>query len=130
MLVLRTELVTQWLDSLGRFLSIEDDRPPLLTKSGRTSRRVRPVIGRIGGGKTKPSCIVDVATFQSLTTKDDLGAPVAKSDIARYDMVICDECPPCPCSSVCTRRGSERTCDSATRWWAPARQRVNKGFAI
>lgn len=91
-LVPRAELVAQWLSKLEQFLSIEDNRAPLPTKSGRPSKRVRPVIGRIGGGKSKPSGIVDVATFQSLTTKDDLGAPVAKELVGEYDMVICDEC--------------------------------------
>lgn len=91
-LVPKAVLIGQWIEKLGIFLSIEDDRPPLLTKSGRPSRRARPVIGRIGGGKTKPSGIVDVATYQSLITKDDLGAPVAKSLVKEYDLVICDEC--------------------------------------
>lgn len=91
-LVPGVELVSQWVSSLGQFLCVEDDRPPLLTKSGKPSKRKRPVIGRIGGGKTKASGIVDVATFQSLISKDDLGAPVAKSLVAEYDMVICDEC--------------------------------------
>ncbi len=91
-LVPRAELVSQWVERLGQFLAIEDDRPVLLTKSGRPSKRKRPVIGRIGGGKTKVSGIVDIATFQSLTTKDELGAPVAKPMVAEYDMVICDEC--------------------------------------
>lgn len=91
-LVPRAELVSQWLDSMARFLAIQDDRPPLLTKSGRPSKRVRPLIGSIGGGKTKPSGIVDIATYQSLTTKDYLGTPVAKPVVAEYDMVICDEC--------------------------------------
>ena len=91
-LVPRAELVAQWVEKLNRFVAIEDDRPPLLTKSGRPSKRTRPVIGRIGGGQTKVSGIVDVATYQSLTTKDDLGAPVAKPLVADYDMVFCDEC--------------------------------------
>lgn len=91
-LVPRAELVGQWVERLGRFVAIEDDRPPLLTKSGRPSKRTRPVIGRIGGGKTKVSGIVDVATYQSLTTTDDLGAPVVKPLVEDYDMVICDEC--------------------------------------
>ncbi len=91
-LVPRAELVAQWVEKLDRFVAIEDDRPPLLTKSGRPSKRTRPVIGRIGGGQTKVSGIVDVATYQSLTTKDDLGAPVAKPLVVDYDMVFCDEC--------------------------------------
>lgn len=91
-LVPKSVLVGQWVEKLEAFLSIEDDRPPLLTKTGRPSRRRRPVIGRIGGGKTKPSGIVDVATYQSLIAKDDLGAPIAKPLAGEYDLVICDEC--------------------------------------
>lgn len=91
-LVPGVELITQWLGSLERFLDIEDDRPPLLTKSGRLSKKKRPVIGRVGGGRTRMSGIVDVATFQSLIAKDDLDAPVVKPLVAEYDMVICDEC--------------------------------------
>lgn len=59
-------LVSQWLERLGEFLQIVDDRPPLLTKPGRPSKRLRLVIGQIGGGKNKPSGLVDVATYQSL----------------------------------------------------------------
>ncbi len=91
-LVPRAELVDQWVESLDQFLVIEDNRPAPLTKLGKPSRRKRPVIGRIGGGRTKVSGMVDVATFQSLTTKDELGAPIVKSLAAEYDMVICDEC--------------------------------------
>ena len=91
-IVPKTNLVDQWMARLDQFLDIEDDRPPLLTKSGRPSKRKRPVIGRIGGGKNMPSGIVDIATFQSLTTKDDLGIPRAKPAVADYDLVICDEC--------------------------------------
>lgn len=85
-------LVSQWLERLGVFLRITDDRPPLLTKSGRPSKRQRPTIGQIGGGKYKPSGLVDVATFQSLVSTDELGAPCAKPVVRDYDLVICDEC--------------------------------------
>jgi superfamily II DNA or RNA helicase len=91
-IVPKTSLIDQWKERLTQFLDIEDDRPPLLTKSGKPSKRTRPVIGQIGGGKNKPSGIVDIATFQSLTTKDDLGIPRAKPIVAEYDLVICDEC--------------------------------------
>lgn len=85
-------LVSQWLERLGEFLQIVDDRPPLLTKSGKPSKRQRPVIGQIGGGKNKPSGLVDVATYQSLVGTDELGAPCAKPIVRGYDLVICDEC--------------------------------------
>lgn len=91
-LVPKSVLVGQWVEKLEFFLSIEDNRPPLLTKSGRPSKRKRPVIGRIGGGKTRPGGIVDVATYQSLIAKNDIGATIAKSLVEEYDLVICDEC--------------------------------------
>lgn len=91
-IVPKTSLVDQWKTRLAQFLKIEDDRPPLLTKSGKSSKRKRPVIGQIGGGKNAPSGLVDVATFQSLTGKNDLGVPCAKTIVNDYELVICDEC--------------------------------------
>lgn len=91
-IVPKTNLVDQWRERLAQFLDIEDDRPPLLTKSGKPSKRKRPVIGQIGGGKNAPSGIVDIATFQSLSAKDDLGIPRAKPVVWDYELVICDEC--------------------------------------
>ena len=35
---------------------------------------------------------MDIATFQSLSAKDDLGIPRAKPAIGDYELVICDEC--------------------------------------
>ena len=91
-IVPKTNLIDQWKERLNQFLDIEDDRPPLLTKSGKPSKRKRPVIGQIGGGKNAPSGIVDIATFLSLSAKDDLGIPRAKPFVGDYDLVICDEC--------------------------------------
>ena len=91
-IVPKTNLIDQWKERLEQFLEIEDDRPPLLTKSGKPSRRKRPTIGQIGGGKYAPSNIVDIATFQSLSAKDDLGIAHAKPIIEGYELVICDEC--------------------------------------
>ncbi|WP_350453606.1 TOTE conflict system archaeo-eukaryotic primase domain-containing protein [Slackia heliotrinireducens] len=91
-IVPKTNLIDQWKTRLEQFLVIEDNRPALLTKSGRPSRRKRPVIGQIGGGKNAPSGIVDIATFQSLSFKDDLGIPSAKPIVEDYGLVICDEC--------------------------------------
>lgn len=91
-IVPKTALLAQWRQQLDRFLSLQDDRPPLLTKAGKPSKRKRPVIGGMGGGTTSLSGIVDVATFQSLIAKDDLGAPCVKDYVDDYDLVICDEC--------------------------------------
>lgn len=91
-IVPQTNLIEQWKERLERFLDIKDNRPPLLTKSGKPSKRVRPVIGQIGGGRNAPSGIVDIATFQSLTARDELGIPQAKPIVADYELIICDEC--------------------------------------
>ncbi|MBW2489885.1 MAG: DEAD/DEAH box helicase, partial [Deltaproteobacteria bacterium] len=64
------ELLYQWIDRLNAFLdvSIED-------------------IGQVGGGKRKPTGIVDVATIQSLGRKG-----VVNDIVAKYGYLIVDEC--------------------------------------
>jgi len=69
-IVHRTALLEQWKAKLAAFL----DMP---TSS----------IGQIGGGKHKPTGIIDVATIQSLNYKGEL-----KSIITQYGHVIVDEC--------------------------------------
>lgn len=91
-IVPKANLIDQWKTRLAQFLDIEDDRPTPLTKSGKPSKKKRFTIGQIGGGKNKPSSLVDIATFQSLTVKNDLGIVCAKEIIANYDLIICDEC--------------------------------------
>lgn len=91
-IVPKANLIDQWKTRLAQFLDIEDDRPTSLTKSGKPSKKKRSTIGQIGGGKNKPSGLVDIATFQSLTMKNDLGIVCAKEIIANYDLIICDEC--------------------------------------
>ncbi len=69
-LVHRRELLNQWVERLRLFLNID---PKL--------------IGVIGGGKRKPSGVVDVALIQSLVRKgevDDL--------VADYGHLVVDEC--------------------------------------
>ncbi len=92
-IVPKTALATQWVSKLGEFLAIEHPGEPLLTPSGKPSKRKRPVVGQIGGGKNRISGIVDIATYQSLVEKDpDTGEPRAKELLQNYGMVICDEC--------------------------------------
>jgi len=69
-LVHRTELLRQWKERLGQFLSLEE-----------------PGIGLIGGGKNKVSGIVDVAVMQSLSRREDL-----PEFLFGYGQVIVDEC--------------------------------------
>ena len=86
-------LVSQWRESLERFLDIDEELPELLTKTGRKSRKKRSVIGQIGAGKNVPSGIVDVALFQSLFEKGDVkGEKAVKPIVEDYDLVIFDEC--------------------------------------
>ncbi|CAA7626271.1 conserved hypothetical protein [Candidatus Terasakiella magnetica] len=69
-LVHRRQLLDQWIARLSTFL----DLPP---KS----------IGQIGGGKRKPTGIVDVAVIQSLTRKGEVDDIVGE-----YGHLIIDEC--------------------------------------
>ena len=66
----RRQLLDQWLESIEIFLNLTNKQ-----------------VGKIGGGKNKPTGIIDVAIMQSLTknhTVDDL--------VANYGQVIFDEC--------------------------------------
>ena len=69
-LVHRRELLTQWVERLKTFLSVEPGD-----------------IGTIGGGRKKPSGRIDVAVIQSLVRKGEV------SDLlAGYGQLIVDEC--------------------------------------
>ena len=69
-LVHRRQLLDQWIERLATFLDLP-------TKS----------IGRIGGGRNKPTGLLDVAVIQSLVRKD-----VVNDCVAEYGQVIVDEC--------------------------------------
>lgn len=69
-LVHRQQLLDQWVEQLATFLNID-----------------RKQIGQIGGGKHKPTGLIDVAIIQSLVRKsvvDDL--------VANYEHLVVDEC--------------------------------------
>ncbi|WP_312476275.1 TOTE conflict system archaeo-eukaryotic primase domain-containing protein [Neobacillus sp.] len=69
-IVNRTQLLQQWVESLSIFLAM-----PLKE------------IGQIGGGKNKVTGKIDVATIQSLNSKGEI-----KSFITQYGQIIVDEC--------------------------------------
>ena len=69
-LVHRRQLMDQWIARLGAFLDLADSD-----------------IGRIGGGKRKPTGVVDVAVIQSLVRGDEVDDIVAD-----YGHLIVDEC--------------------------------------
>ncbi len=64
------ELLYQWIARLNTFLDVSVDD-----------------IGQIGGGKRKPTGIIDVATIQSLGRKG-----VVDDIVAKYGYLIVDEC--------------------------------------
>lgn len=66
----RRQLLDQWVASLGAFLNLD-----------------KKEIGQIGGGRTKPTKLVDVAMIQSLGKKGKI------SDfVGEYGQIIFDEC--------------------------------------
>lgn len=69
-LVHRRELLTQWVERLRTFLRIDPKQ-----------------IGIIGGGKIKPTGVIDVALIQSLVRKGEVDDIVAD-----YGHLIIDEC--------------------------------------
>jgi superfamily II DNA or RNA helicase len=69
-IVHRRQLLDQWIERLKVFLDLEADQ-----------------IGMIGGGKYKPSGIVDIAIIQSL-----IKANVVDDIVAEYGHIIVDEC--------------------------------------
>lgn len=86
-IVPKTALVAQWVGRLGDFLDVEDPRGPLLTPSGRPSRRKRPVVGQIGGGKRLaselPGCDAGVSFNQVL---DELCEHEARNELIARDV--------------------------------------------
>ncbi len=69
-LVHRKPLMDQWIAALQKFLDIDNES-----------------IGTIGGGKWKPTGIIDVAMIQSLSRKGEV-----KDIVGKYGHLIVDEC--------------------------------------
>lgn len=69
-LVHRTELLRQWQERLQVFLDVDKD-----------------VVGTIGGGKAKPTGIIDVAVMQSMSRQGKVSEKVKD-----YGQIIVDEC--------------------------------------
>ena len=78
-------LLNQWKAALEEFLEIDEVLEPLPKNRG--GKKLRPLIGQLGGNKNTLSGIVDVATFQSLLAGDSVNGLVRS-----YGMVIVDEC--------------------------------------
>lgn len=81
-----TDLISQWEEELGKFLSIDEEPPEYQTKSGRVKKR-NSVIGTLKGGKDTLTGIVDIAMVGSLYKKGKF-----HEKLNSYGMVIMDEC--------------------------------------
>lgn len=69
-LVHRRQLLDQWIERLAMFLGLPSE-----------------TIGRIGGGRRRPTGLIDVAVMQSLVRKG-----VVNDSVAEYGQLIVDEC--------------------------------------
>lgn len=69
-LVHRTELLQQWKERLQAFLGADKTK-----------------VGTIGGGKAKPTGIIDIAVMQSLSRQGEVS-----EQVKNYGQVIVDEC--------------------------------------
>ncbi len=69
-LVHRTELLQQWKERLQAFLGAD-----------------KTTVGTIGGGKAKPTGIIDVAVMQSLSRQGEVS-----EQVKNYGQIIVDEC--------------------------------------
>lgn len=78
-------LLTQWKKALAQFLELHDVLPAPAEKSKR--KKLRSLIGQLGGGKHEVNGIIDIAVMQSLTAGDEV-----KPLVREYGMVIVDEC--------------------------------------
>ncbi len=86
-LVNSTALLSQWREALEKFLTINESLPVEPKKRGR--KKLRRLIGQLGGGKDTRGGIIDVALMQSLFEGDEREVKPLVQD---YDMVIADEC--------------------------------------
>ncbi len=81
-----SSLIDQWIDSLNRFLDIDEEPPVYKTKTGRTRQRAS-VIGQIHGAHDSSTGIIDIAMVGSLCKKG-----VFHERLKKYGLVILDEC--------------------------------------
>ncbi len=86
-LVNSTALLSQWREALEKFLTINEQLPEEPKKRGR--KKIRRLIGQIGGGKDTRGGVIDIALMQSLFEGDQREV---KPFVKDYGMVIADEC--------------------------------------
>ena len=80
------DLMEQWVESLQKFLDIDEEPPIYKTKTGRIKKR-DSVIGTLSSGKDTLTGIIDVAMVGSLYAKGNYHSMMKK-----YGLIIMDEC--------------------------------------
>lgn len=85
-------LLTQWYNSLEKFLEINEPLPTYHTKTG-MEKHYKSCIGTLKGGQNKLTGIIDIAMMQSL--KENI-----YSLLDQYGMVIMDECHRCASDQI------------------------------
>lgn len=85
-LVHTQQLLEQWEERLSQFLTINEELPADPVKK-RGTKKVRSIIGQLGGGRKILNGIIDIAIMQSLVKGDEV-----KDAVRDYGMIIIDEC--------------------------------------
>lgn len=86
-LVDKISLVVQWKKRLLEFLTINETLPDIDAAKKRGRKRVRSIIGQLGGGKDDLNGVIDIAVMQSLYRMGEV-----KECVNNYGMIIVDEC--------------------------------------
>ena len=79
-------LIDQWIESLEKFLVIEEEMPEYETKTGRKKKR-KSLIGRLQGPHDSTTGIIDIAMVGSVCKKGEF-----HPRLSEYGMVMVDEC--------------------------------------
>ena len=85
-LIQASSLIEQWVNSIGRFLLINEELPEYETKTGRIRKR-KSVVGLVQGAHDSTTGIIDIAMAESFYRKGKL-----HPRIGEYGMVLVDEC--------------------------------------
>ncbi|MCE5284688.1 MAG: DEAD/DEAH box helicase family protein [Pelosinus sp.] len=86
-LVDKISLVAQWKNKLLEFLTINESLPDVDEAKKRGKKRVKSIIGQLGGGKDDLNGVIDIAVMQSLYRMGEV-----KECVNNYGMIIVDEC--------------------------------------
>ena len=78
-------LMQQWQSSIMQFLDIQEKLPEEVKSRGR--KKLRNIVGQLGGSRKEIYGVIDIAVFQSVITEHEV-----KDIVKDYGMVIVDEC--------------------------------------